>query len=521
MINIKIDNIEVQVENGSTILEAAKKANVHIPAMCYQKGFEHNNTCMVCLVKNRKSNKIIPSCSSLVEENMDISTIDDEIRESRKTALELLLSDHIGDCEAPCTLTCPANMDIPEMNRLIGQKKYREALILVKRDIALPATMGYICPAPCEKGCKRKPIDESVSICRLKRFVAEEDLNSNDPYLPEKEKSSGKKVAIIGAGPAGLSSAYYLLQKGHACFIYDMNSKAGGEMMYKIGEEKLPTKVLEKEIEIIEKLGATFILETTVNKEYYEKEIKPNHDVIILASGNQATFIPELEKGKTGIKVDPKTFETNLKGVFAGGNAIKEGKMAIRSLAHGKQIAQMANLYLNGQEVKPNEKAFNSSFGALIEEEFEEYFKESSRSKRVSKMDDLSGFTEEEALQESERCMHCDCRKKDNCLLRDYSTDYKADRRKYWPEQRQPVRKNIKKSNVIYEPEKCIKCNICVQIAERANEELGLTHIGRGFDVEICVPFSNSIDDGLKMVARECVESCPTGALSFKNAHKL
>jgi ferredoxin len=514
MIKLRIDNIEVEVKDGASILESAIKAGVEIPAMCYYKGFEHNNTCMVCLVKNNKSGKIIPSCSAKAENGMDIDTRCEEIKKVRKEGLELLLSDHIGDCEAPCTLACPANMDIPLMNRLIGEGKYREALIVVKKDIALPAILGYICPAPCEKACKRKPIDDSVSICRLKRFVAEDDLDSESPYLSEKANDSGKKVAIIGAGPAGLSAAYYILQHGHACTIFDKNNKAGGAIRYHIGEDLLPVAVLDGEIKLIEKLGAEFMMNTFIDENFYQEKIQSQFDAVVLTTGTEKEFIINIEKSNSGIKVDPKTFGTSQKGVFAGGNAIREGKMAIRSIAHGKSIAHSVHLYLNNLPVAGINKAFNSLFGALKLEEFEEYLKEATKDPRTQKENILDGFLAGEAEREAVRCMHCDCRKKDNCLLRDYSTEYAADRRKYWPEQRNMVRKNVQQGIVIYEPEKCIKCNICIQITEKAGEELGLGYVGRGFDVEVCVPFQGSIDEGIKKVAEECIRACPTGALA-------
>ena len=161
MIKILLDHKEFDVAEGSTIIEAARKNSWEIPSMCYREGKEHFTSCMVCMVKDRRSGKLLPSCSTKVTDGMDIIVMDDEIREARKTALELLLSEHVGDCEAPCQITCPAHMDIPLMNRLLADGKFDEALQVVKQDIALPATLGRICPAPCEGACRRKSVDES------------------------------------------------------------------------------------------------------------------------------------------------------------------------------------------------------------------------------------------------------------------------------------------------------------------------------------------------------------------------
>ncbi len=161
MIHLKIDHIEIQAEEGTTVLEAAKQAGISIPSMCHMKGYGNHPSCMVCLVKDNKTEAIIPSCALKVTPGMDIIASDEEVMIARRQALELLLSDHVGDCEAPCSLACPAGMNIPLMNRLIGEGRFTEALNVVKEDIALPYVLGYICPAPCEKACRRKQIDDA------------------------------------------------------------------------------------------------------------------------------------------------------------------------------------------------------------------------------------------------------------------------------------------------------------------------------------------------------------------------
>ncbi len=223
MINIKIDNIEITAEPGSAIIDVARNAGIKIPSMCYKQGYSNHPSCMVCVVKDFSTGKLVPSCAIKAMDGMEISTIDEEVFIARKEALELLLSDHVGDCVAPCQPSCPAGMDIPKMNRLIAQGKFNEALELVKEDIALPLILGYICPAPCEKACRRGQIDSPVSICLLKKYVANEDLSNKDTYFPIKQIQSGKKIAIIGSGPAGLAATFYLLKYGHQVNLFDKN----------------------------------------------------------------------------------------------------------------------------------------------------------------------------------------------------------------------------------------------------------------------------------------------------------
>ena len=173
MVKLTIDHIHVEVKEGISVMEAAAILGISIPSMCFRPGFSNHPSCMVCLVKDLDRGNLIPSCAMPVAEGLNILTSSDEIKEARREALELLLSDHLGDCEAPCRLSCPAFMDIPLMNRLIASGNFEKALRVVREEIAIPLILGYICPAPCEKACKRKPIDQAVSICLLKRSAAQ------------------------------------------------------------------------------------------------------------------------------------------------------------------------------------------------------------------------------------------------------------------------------------------------------------------------------------------------------------
>ncbi len=162
------------------------------------------------MVKLRNVNRLVPACATVAVEGMEIESESDEIRQVRRTALELLLSDHVGDCLAPCHFTCPTHMDIPLMLRQIAAENLRDAIVTVKEAIPLPAILGRICPKPCEKGCRRAAADGAVAVCQLKRFAADEDLASAAPYVPPCQPATGQKVAVVGAGPTGLSAAYFL-----------------------------------------------------------------------------------------------------------------------------------------------------------------------------------------------------------------------------------------------------------------------------------------------------------------------
>lgn len=520
MINLKINNTSIQVPTGTSVLKAAEQIGIEIPTMCFYEGFTNHPSCMVCLVKDTKSGKLHPSCALPAEEGMDIITEDNEIISARKEALELLLSDHVGDCEAPCRQACPAAIDIPKMNRLIAQGKFDEAFVIAKEELAIPLILGYICPAPCEKVCRRTQVDEAVSICSLHKFVADIDIEQKNFYLPTKEKESNKNVAIIGTGPAGLSCAFYLLRLGHNVVLFDKNTEAGGALRYEILNKELPNSAIDSEIGTLQNYGAEFRLNTEITKELFENELKKGFDAIVIAMGdfdksNLHKF--GFENGKYGISINKNTFEINQDGVFACGNIIRSRRMAVTSVAQGKATAWSVNQYLNGIKPEKKHRMFNSKFGKLFSEEIEEYKKETIPDKRIIlENGKLGNFNNAQAITESTRCMRCDCRKPTTCKLRNYADEYSADRRKFAFGERKKVKKHFQHKLIVYEPEKCIRCNLCVDISTKEKDTLGFSSIRRGFDVEISIPFNKSIKEIFNRTAEKCANACPTGAISLK-----
>jgi len=513
MIKLKINNREAEVEEGTSVMQAARRQGIHIPGLCHDDELLHITSCMLCLVKDC-TGKLIPSCSVKVTPGMMIITDDPEIEEARRMALELLLSEHVGDCEAPCQVGCPAHMNIPLMNRLIASGKWEEALKVVKRDIALPSILGRICPAPCEGACHRKTVDEAVSICLLKRFTGDE----NDLYPWTIPPLNGKRVAIIGAGPAGLSAAYYTRLRGIEPTLFDRQEKPGGELRVSISRENLPEDVLEREIGTILNTGVIFRGNTTVTDAFFE-ELKQSYDALIVATGNidDLTKSYGLQGNPKGLEVNRDTFGTAEPGVFAIGNVLRPSRLAVRSVAQGKEVAFSVEQYLNGELVSGEPRLFNSRFGRLHQTEFAEYLKESIRGKRIWPSVPAGGFSREDAVREAQRCMHCDCRAADDCKLRLYADRYKADQKRFQSSPRRNVTKHFQTEGIVYEPQKCIKCGICVRLTEKYREKLGLTYIGRGFDIAIGIPFHESLDAAVKETAILVAEKCPTGALSFRH----
>ena len=284
-IRLNIDDREVLGLPGQTILEVAKENNIFIPTLCYDERAEIYGSCGICVVEVEGSPKLFKACATEIAQNMIIKTDTERVRESRKTNLELLLSNHNGDCKAPCSLGCPANTDCQGYVGLIANGLHKAALKLVKDKIPLPASIGRVCPHPCESDCRRGLVEESISIKELKRFVGDRDLNSDDPYIPEISKPTGKSVAIIGGGPAGLSASYFLAQKGHDVTIIDAMPKLGGMLRYGIPEYRLPKEILQKEIDLIAKMGVKMQTNTKVGVDLSFEAIKNKYDAVLMTIG--------------------------------------------------------------------------------------------------------------------------------------------------------------------------------------------------------------------------------------------
>ena len=518
MITLTIDNQKIQVPAGTTILNAARHLGIYIPTLCFAEGYKPSASCMVCVVQVEGFKSLMPACGTCVAENMVVVTLGDQIQKARKTAIELLLSEHVGDCIGPCTRGCPANMNIPLMIRQIARGEFRDAIQTVKKDIPFPAVLGRICSAPCEKVCRRKQADGAVSICLLKRFVADVDLESDKPYRPACRQTTGKKVAIVGAGPCGLSAAYYLKQAGIDCVVIDCHDKPGGSLRYgDVDRKVLPLEVVEMETEQIIGLGVEFRGNIQVGRTVSMNELKSQFDAVLLAVGklniSDASNL-EIETKDGKLQVDRLDYSTLQKGTFAAGGCIRSGNLCIRAVADGKEAAMAIQSHLLGR--KALKKEYCHQMGRLDEQEMKIFLKQAASQRRIEPKSQLEGLTEVEARNESLRCLHCDCRKSDNCKLRDLAIDVGA-RRNVWQIQRNIFEQMAGHEKVIFEPGKCIKCGLCIQTVKKAGEPIGLSFEGRGFDMKVVVPFEKALAEGLVNVYRECVKTCPTGALSLKD----
>jgi ferredoxin len=249
------------------------------------------------------------------------------------------------------------------------------------------------------------------------------------------------------------------------------------------------------------------------------RDLQRNFDAVFTAVGELKVDNTDwlgLETDLKGIKIDKDTYETSEKGIFAGGDAVRKRRLAVRSVADGKEAAVSIDQYLSGRTVTGPGKPFNTQIGKLKESENAIFLKCASDKTRVKPVADAStGLTDTQAEQESFRCLHCDCRKPAVCKLRHYSARYGA-RAGRFKDDRRLFEQYAQHPDIIYEPGKCIDCGLCIGITKKAMEPFGLTFIGRGFNVRVAVPFERSLADALQKTSQQCADACPTGALAFK-----
>ena len=280
-----IDGRAIEARGGETILAAARRAGIDIPTLCHDGKLEPYASCWVCVVKVKGERRFRPACSTPVAEGMEVTTLDDEIRAARRLCLELLLSDHCGECVPPCRLACPSGCDARGYLGLITERRYGEALDLIRETVPMPATIGRICPHPCEESCRRGIVDEPASICALKRFVAEK---AERAAPPTKKPATGKRVAIVGSGPTGLSAAWFLAREGHAVTIFEAREKPGGMLRYGIPEYRLPKAVLDAEIDAVRLLDVEIRCGEAVGKgRTVPSLLAGGFDAVLIAAGAQ------------------------------------------------------------------------------------------------------------------------------------------------------------------------------------------------------------------------------------------
>ncbi|MFH1263028.1 MAG: molybdopterin-dependent oxidoreductase [Pseudomonadota bacterium] len=328
LVKLEIDGKRVIADSNQTILAVARENGIRgIPTLCNDDQLEPFSSCFVCVVKVKGARTLIPACSTKVTGGMVVETDGPDVRKSRKAALELMLSNHYADCVGPCQLACPAEIDIQGYLALAALGKYEDAIRLIKEDNPLPAICGRVCTRPCEvRGCRRTLLDEPVGIDYIKRYLADMDLGRKEPFKMAAPPPNGKKVAIVGGGPAGLSCAHYLALRGYAAHIFEALPEAGGMLRYGIPEYRLPKEILDLEISQILDLGVLLSTNVSLGKDFTIASLKEQgFGAIFLAIGAWQSS-------------EMRVQNENLPGVLSGIEFLKAFGLRKKPEVHGKVL---------------------------------------------------------------------------------------------------------------------------------------------------------------------------------------
>lgn len=285
-VRVLLDGQEAYGRPGQTILSLCADTGIEVPSLCHDPHLSLHGGCSLCLVEVKGARTLVRACVTEITPGMVVQTDTARVRLARRTDLELLLSDHVGDCRPPCTLACPARGDVQGYVNLAAQGRFADSLASLHENITLPASIGRVCPAPCEEACRRSFVDEEpVSIREIKRFVGDWCLAQSKLGLTPVVGDNGRSVAVVGGGPAGLSAGYYLRRLGYAVTLCEREEHLGGMMRYGIPDYRLPPAVLQAEIDWLLAHGITVRTGTALGQDVTLDELRENHDAVLLALG--------------------------------------------------------------------------------------------------------------------------------------------------------------------------------------------------------------------------------------------
>jgi NADPH-dependent glutamate synthase beta subunit-like oxidoreductase/formate hydrogenlyase subunit 6/NADH:ubiquinone oxidoreductase subunit I/ferredoxin len=292
-IRIEVDGRLVEGLEGQTILEVCRDNGIEIPTLCYEPKLPGFGACRMCVVEVEGAEHPPISCSRAAEPEMKVQTQTEEIRRLRRTNLELIFSDHNAYCLPPCQNKCPSHIDIPGFLKQNAEGDFRESTRIFKRTIPFPSVLGRVCPAPCEEHCRRDEVDEAIAIRDSHRYAGDQVIKAMldegiDPPLPfEVQAKTGRRVAIIGSGPAGMAAAYYLLINGHDVTVYERDPAPGGMLRYGIPQYRLPKiEVLEAEYESVTRLGGKMVCNEGLGRDFTLDDLQfQGFDAVLIAIG--------------------------------------------------------------------------------------------------------------------------------------------------------------------------------------------------------------------------------------------
>jgi NADPH-dependent glutamate synthase beta subunit-like oxidoreductase/formate hydrogenlyase subunit 6/NADH:ubiquinone oxidoreductase subunit I/ferredoxin len=287
-ISVTINGEQVEAEEGQTILQACRVLGIEVPTLCYEPKLAPYGACRICVVEVEGQEETPISCGTQIAEGMVITTHNERLIENRRMVLELIFSDHDAYCLPPCQFKCPTRVDIPGYLKQNSLGNWEEATRILKRSLPFPAILGRVCPAPCEDHCRREEVDTAIAIRDSHRYCADRVLEVDAPApIPwPKDPDTGRRVAVIGSGPAGMAAAYYLQLRGHHCDVFEADPEQGGMLRYGIPAYRLPKEWMDRELNHVWELGATFKPNMRLGRDFHIADLlEQGYDAVYVGIG--------------------------------------------------------------------------------------------------------------------------------------------------------------------------------------------------------------------------------------------
>ena len=514
MPRLLIDAQPVDVPPGTTLLEAARQAGLAIPTLCHLAEKPNRQAgCGICVVEDLDTGRLLPACVTRADEVARIATGSPRVHEARRQTLALLLGDHRADCEAPCQLACPSRLDIPRLMRALAAGDFRRAAGIVDDALALPHLLAAFCAAPCEKRCHRRDLDAPLAIQAATGLAATLGaVGAHPPPAPP----GGRRVTLVGAGPAGLATAGFLLRRGHACHLVERAPRAGGALWSVPG---FPAAALERDLDTLRRLGATFAFNTLLEEGHDTLDsLARICDALVICCGEEeapacarALGLPLTHNHLAPLmvrQVNGRPFP-----VFAAGAATHPVRMAVIANAQGRLTAEKVDAWLRegATAETPPVPAFRSHAGALPPAALASMANPLCREATRQTLTDTAppGTLVREAL----RCLQCTCAKADDCRLREICAAEELPST-HGRHAERPAGRIHTGHGVVIEPAKCIACGICVRRSQVLQAPLGIAFHGRGYDVRIGPPAGHTWQELPANRLHDAASCCPTGAIA-------